>query len=288
MTGMLDRIDRVQMAVPDRKAAAACWIAILGAEPDREDRVTTLAARRTRLRIGQGFVEILEPDGEGAIAEAVRANGAHLFAAGASSPDLDALLARIRSRGGSAVVEDGQAYLGADAGLPGLRVVLAPSERRPPVGAVDLLYEVTYLVADAPEVVARCADVFGLDASHFVPIESPHYGYRGTLTLFDPGRLDRFEIVHPGVATKTMGRFFAKRGASLYMAFAESGSLAAIEDRARSRGAGCTAFPPANQRDAHGMQTLFLHPPALGGMMLGISRRNWAWTWSGSPERAQS
>lgn len=287
MTGMLDRIDRVQLAVPDRRAAAERWVAILGAEPDEEDRVSVLAARRSRLRIGSGFVEILEPDGAGPIADAVKAHGAHLFAAGASSPDLDALLARIESRGGTPVVEGGQAYFGPDPNLPGLRVVLSPSESRRSVGAVDKLYEVTHLVADAPAAVARCADLFGLDASGFVPIDSQHYGYRGTLTLFDRNRLDRFEVVHPGVATKTMGRFFAKRGASLYMAFAESDSLAAIEERARSRGDGCTAVPPADQRDEHGMQTLFLHPATLGGMMLGISRRNWAWTWSGHPERAR-
>jgi len=285
---MLDRIDRVQMAVPDRKAAAAGWIAILGAEPDGEDRISALAARRTRLRLGDGAIELLEPDGEGAVAQAVRANGAHLFAAGASSADLDALLARLRSLDATVVVEAGQAFVAPVAGLAGLRLVLSRSERRPAVGAVDGLYEVTYLVADAPSATARCADVFGLDAESFVPIESPHYGYRGTLTLFHPDRLHRFEIVHPHVATQTMGRFFAKRGPSLYMAFAESGELPAIEERARARGAGFTAVPGAGERDAEGLQTVFLHPPALGGMMLGISRRKWAWTWSGHPERARS
>lgn len=284
---MLDRIDRVQLAVPDRKAAAAGWTAILGAEPDGEDRVSALAARRTRLRLGDGAVELLEPDGEGAVAQALRACGAHLFAAGASSPDLDALLARLRSRGARFDVEAGQAFVAPVAGLPGLRLVLSRSERRPSVGAVDALYEVTHLVADAAGATSRCAEVFGLDARSFVPIESPHYGYRGTLTLFHPDRLDRFEIVHPHVATQTMGRFFAKRGPSLYMAFAESGELSAIEDRARDGGAGFTGVPAADERDGQGLQTLFLHPPALGGMMLGISRRRWAWTWSGRPERAR-
>jgi hypothetical protein len=30
---------------------------------------------------------------------------------------------------------------------------------------------------------------------------------------------------------------------------------------------------------------LFIHPKALGGMMLGVSRATHAWTWSGHPER---
>ncbi len=264
-------------------------MAILGGEPAGEDRIAALAARRSRLRVGDGFVEILEPDGEGPLAAAVRARGAHLFAAGASTPDLDAFLAELRARGGSAVVEGRQAFLAAsDSGSPGLRLVVSPSERRPPVGAIDALYEVTNLVADATTAVAGCARRLGLDPKPFVPIESPNYGYRGTLTLFHPDRLDRFEIITPFVAEKTMGRFFAKHGASLYMAFAESADLAGIEDRARARGAGLTAEPPAGRRDARGAHTVFLHPPALGGMMLGISRRTWAWTWSGHPERARA
>jgi hypothetical protein len=39
------------------------------------------------------------------------------------------------------------------------------------------------------------------------------------------------------------------------------------------------AVPDAN--------TLFLHPSALGGPMLGLSRPTQAWQWSGHPERVE-
>ncbi len=32
------------------------------------------------------------------------------------------------------------------------------------------------------------------------------------------------------------------------------------------------------------IDSMFLHPDALGGMMLGISRQTQAWSWSGRPD----
>jgi hypothetical protein len=285
---VLTRIDRVQMAVPDRAAAAKGWVGLLGAEHEGDDRLAVLAARRSVYRLGDGRVELLEPDGTGAVAEAVGRRGPHLFAAGASSPDLGALLGRLRELGVEALTEAGQIHLDPGAsGGSGLRVVVSVDESLPRVGAIDGFYEVTNLVHDAKAAVERCAGLFGLDGSAFVPIDSPHYGYDGSLTLFDPERLDRFEMITPRVPENTMGRFFARFGETLYMAFAESGELPAVEERAREAGAGFTAVPPAADRDTRGPHTIFLHPAALGGMMLGLSRRSYAWRWSGHPERVE-
>ncbi|MEN8181948.1 MAG: VOC family protein [Myxococcota bacterium] len=225
---MLKRIDRLQMAVPDRDAVAKGWSELLGAEPAGEDRVASLSARRTRLRLGSGFVELLEPDGAGRIGDAVAKRGAHLYAAGAATDDFAALVAHLRSQGIDPV-EEGDA---------------------------------------------------------FVPIDSKHYGYAGTLTLFDRDRLGRFEVITPHDPRNTMGRFFSRFGESFYMAFAESHALGAIEARAREIRAGHTPEPPSEGRvgDAN---TVFLHPAALGGMMLGLSRPTQAWQWSGHPERVE-
>jgi len=165
--------------------------------------------------------------------------------------------------------------------------VISPDEPHETVGAVSGFYEVTNLVHDVKLACERLVDLFGLDSGAFVPIASREFGYDGTLTLFDPDRLDRFEAITPRVPDNTMGRFFAKRGESLYMAFAESAELASIEARLRDRGAGFTAVPPEGHRGPRGAHTLFLHPPGLGGMMLGLSRPGYAWTWSGSPDRAR-
>jgi len=285
---MLKRIDRVQMAVPERSAVAAHWIELLGAEPAGEDRVRCLAARRTRLRLGDGFVELLEPDGAGPIGDAVRKRGAHLHAAGVVTDDLSALTAHLRGLGFEAALEGGQAFVDpTTAGQVGFRVVVSPEEERERVGEVDFFYEVTLLVEDAAASARSCAALFGLDARAFVPIRSEHYGYTGVLTLFDSEQLGRFEVIRPEDPGKTMGRFFSRFGSCFYMAFAESSALATVEARARQRGVGHTPEPPAEGRSGE-PDVLFLHPAALGGMMLGLSRPTQAWQWSGHPERVEA
>jgi len=284
---VLTRIDRIQLAVPDRRAATGGWQTLLQAEPVGEDRVACLAARRSRLRLGDGYVELLEPDGAGPVADAVAKRGGHLYAAGAATNEFEGLVAHLRSQGIDAAVEGEQAFVDpAAAGEVGFRVVLSRDHELERMGAVDFFYEATLLVADAKTAARRCATLFALDAGAFVPIASKAYGYAGTLTLFHRDRLGRFEVITPDDAAKTMGRFYARFGECFYMAFAESHSLAAIEARAREQGVGVTPVSPDGDQTG-GADTLFLHPPALGGMMLGLSRPTQAWQWSGHPERVE-
>jgi len=275
------------LAVPDRSSAAERWTHLLGAEPASEDRVACLAAQRTRLRLGDGYIELLEPDGSGPIADAVAKRGAHLYAAGATTDDVAALVAQLQSQGLDAAMEGDQAFVDpSTAGEVGFRVVISREQDRPAVGDVDFFYETTLLVENAEEAAASCARIFSLDPTAFVPIASKEYGYSGSLTLFDRDRLGRFEVITPVDPAKTMGRFFARFGESFYMAFGESHSLAAIEERAREMNAGFTVVPPKESR-LGGADTLFLHASALGGMMLGLSRPSQAWQWSGHPERVE-
>jgi hypothetical protein len=272
---VLTRIDRIQLAVPDAVPVAEAWSALLGAEGAGEDRVACLAARRTNLRLGGGWVEILEPDGGGMVADAILQRGSHLFAAGIAMADPTDLRLKLGEREVPHEVEGDQVFL--DVGH-GLRLVLSPDKPEPTIGAVDELYEVTNLVDDAQVVSDRFADLFGLHPSQFAPIASKEYGYTGVLTLFDPDRLHRIEVIHPGDPAKTMGRFYGRFGESLYMCFAETGELPAITDRAKDLGVPTTPV---------GDHTLFVHPGGLGGVMLGLSRRTYAWTWSGHPERVE-
>ena len=284
---MLTRIDRIQLAVPDIERAVTGWIELLRAEPAGDDTIECLAARRSRLRLGDGWIELLEPDGAGPVQEAIARRGAHLFSAGAATDDLDELVAHLRALGVDPTLENGQAYVDpAQTGI-GLRIVLSHDEPLEAVGDASFLYEVTLLVDEAPNAARRCAELFALDTGAFVPIESAHYGYSGTLTLFDRDRLARFEMITPNDPDKTMGRYFARLGSSFYMAFAESPELAAIEERAIEQGVGFTAEPPIHNRDGAGAHTVFIHPSALGGMMLGLSRPTQAWSWSGHPERVE-
>ena len=91
------------------------------------------------------------------------------------------------------------------------------------------------------------------------------------------------ETIFPHDGAKTMGRYFAKRGPGLYMCYGEAEDVAAIRDRALEQA-------PADWTGSRGEANpdgLFLHPRALGGVMLGVSRTSVAWRWSGSPGRVR-
>ena len=283
---MLVNIYRYQMAVTNSHACVKAWQHLLGAELAGIDEVNHLNATRTRLRLGTGFIEILEPKGPGIVADAVDARGPHFFAAGASTHDMTGVVEQLAKFTDNVLTESGQMYvLGADVGIPGLRLVISQHEERPSVGAIDYIYEATLLAADAQQQTERFAEVFNLDAQSFVNIDSPRFGYNGTLTLFKERELHRFEVISPINPETTMARFFRKIGPCLYMGFAETNELWNIEQKAKASDFGMTIDRPDDRSDALVADQIWMHPATLGGMMLGLSRPSMAWSWSGSPER---
>jgi hypothetical protein len=281
---VITRIDRIQLAVAEPAPVAAAFRRLLGAEGVGEDRVAALAARRTTLRLGGSEVELLAPDGEGEVARALRAGRGGLFAAGLATAEPGRLRERLAARGVACHEEGGQLLLAESAlGVPGLRTVVSPEAEREPAGLLRFLYEVTLLVPDWKGAAEVLAERLGLDAGHFAPIRSAEYGYEGTLTLFREGALDRIEAVTPGDPAKTMGRFFARRGPSLYMVYAESDQSHELRERLLADAPAAWTGP----RDGAVPDNLFVHPKALGGLLLGVSRTSFAWTWSGHPERVR-
>jgi hypothetical protein len=279
---VLARVDRIQIAAPERRDVVAAFAGVFGAEVVREDRVACLAAARSVLRLGTSEVEVLEPDGVGRIADWLGRSGTGLFGAGFAAPDPHALAAHWRALGRAFAEEREQLFLSAESSdLPGLHAVVSRLEEREPIGLVRALYEVTLLAADHAEIARRVAGVFGLDAGRFHAIRSEPYGYAGTLTLFRGDALDRIEVVTPFDDTKTMGRFFRRHGPRLYMAYAESDDPAAIRTRLLEHAPRHWTGP----RDAKQPDNLYVHPKALGGVLLGVSRTSFGWTWSGHPER---
>ncbi len=151
------------------------------------------------------------------------------------------------------------------------------------MGLVKWLYEVTNLVDDHQQAAAFYTDMFGLDATKFSPIQSEQYGYTGQLTLFNPPQqLDRIELSQITEPSRAMGRFHARRGQSIYMGYVETDDVAAVQSALEAQGARYTGR--TNDPNPEG---LFIHPTALHGMLLGVSRTNLAWTWSGRPELAK-
>jgi hypothetical protein len=286
---MLTEIDRVLLATPDAAEAAAKWRARIGAEEIGCDRIASLSARRTTLRAGSSDIEILEPDGEGLLADELKRRGrAHLFAAGASSPNAGKVAEHAAKMGAQVHAEDGRYRITiAIEGAP-IRFVISDEAERTKAGDVDFLYEATVLAADQARAVDRIAEIFALDKTHFTTITSEAFGYTGVLTLFREGALHRFEVITPTDMAKTMGRYYAREGASFYMAFAESAAIGDIERMAQVSKAGFTVDRPETRAATLNPDQLWLHPPALGGMMLGISRPTMAWRWSGHPERVEA
>lgn len=279
---MLERVDRIQMAVADLTATGQAFRDILGAEPARETESDYLDARRTILTLGATEVELCAPRGAGLVRAHLDRWGPGLLTAGFSVPSVPALRARLIAEDVEFTNEGDQTYLEPGETV-GMRVVISPAGSRRAVGLVSHLYEVTnVIVSPWAEAAKRYARLFGLDPAHFSPIRSDRFGYTGTLALFDPpARLDRIEISQVTDPGSAMGRWAAKRGDSLYMCYAETEDVGAIVRRLGRHQARFTprGGDPAVERDG-----LWIHPSALGGLLLGISRTTVAWEWSGRPQ----
>jgi catechol 2,3-dioxygenase-like lactoylglutathione lyase family enzyme len=276
---MLTGVDRILVAVRDAAKAAETFGALLGAEVRRESESRTLGARRWTLAFGESEVELLEPAGTGPVSTFTERWGDGLFAAGFATAEGTALAGRLASRGVRFTEEGGQLHLPPEA-LDGMRIVISPEERRSGPGPVGHLYEVTKMTAHWRTSADGIADLFDLDPARFSPITSEAFGYTGSLLLFDPpARLDRIELAQVTDPASAMGRFVARRGTSLYMCFVETDAPDAIVERLEQRGARWTDAP-GDQNAEH----LFIHPASLHGILMGVSRTNLAWMWSGRPD----
>ncbi len=278
---MLERVDRLQLAVRDRSEAVGTFRDILGAQEVRQDRVTALNADRTVMQAGECEFELLQPAGDGPVARYLERWHEGIYAAGFSTRDVSAVARRLNDAGVVFQQEGGQLFIDADQ-TRGMPTVISASAQRQRVGLITWLYEVTNIVEDHQEAAAFYASAFGLDAARFAPIRSEEFGYVGTLTLFEPpARLDRIELTQITQPSLAMGRFFARRGPSIYMCFVETDDVSAIGRRLEARGA---RYAAATRETG----TIFIHPTALHGMLMGVSVTNMAWTWSGRPELARA
>jgi catechol 2,3-dioxygenase-like lactoylglutathione lyase family enzyme len=280
---MLKGVDRVQIAVADLDSAEKIATAVFGAEILRRDQLAPLGARRATLQAGTSLLELVEPDGAGPVQEFVRRWGSGLFAAGFSVDDLDAAAHHLEKQGAKFQRSLGQLFLDPSATL-GMRVVLSARHERVPVGLIKCIYEVTNLVGSWRAAAEKYAALFALDPAKFVPIESKDFGYTGVLTMYDsPARLDRIEIAEIIKPELAMGRYHRKRGDSLYMFFVETDDVSAIAQRIEAAGSRANVW----RHDEAGAAEMFIHPNQFLGVLVGVSRSEVAWTWSGDPERAR-
>src|SRR5262245_42488811 len=276
---MLDRCDRVQIAVHDAAKAAQRFGQLLGGEIARRDHSRHLAAKRTVLAVGESEFELCEPNGAGLTQDFVSRRGEGLMTAGYCTADLDRMVKRWQGLGVGYDHDGEQLYLapGVTFGLP---IVISESRYRPRVGPVSFLYETTNtLVSDWRRVAAVYAGLFGLDPARFSDIGSDRFGYVGTLTLFaPPNRLDRIELSQVTDEVHAMGRFAKKWGDSLYMCYVEVHDWPAVRGRLLDAGA---RYTPRGSDPASDPDGGWVHPKELHGLLLGVSRTGLAWEWSG-------
>jgi hypothetical protein len=281
---MLERVDRMQLAVRDRARASQTFVALLGAEPAREETSDHLNAACSILSIGESELELCEPRGPGVVQDFLDRWGEGLLHAGYATSRLDALAAHLERLGAAHTREGDRLYIPGTttAGFP---MVVSKLVERPRVGPVSFFYEATNtLDSDWRAVAARYAELFALDASKFSPIASDRFGYEGTLTLFDPpARLDRIELSQTFAdRPSAMRRFVERRGGdSLYMCYVETHDFDAL--KARLVGGGATLTPRGGDVESE-RDGVWVHPRNLHGMLLGVSRTTLAWEWSGRPE----
>lgn len=281
---MLDRVDRMVLAVTDRERATETFCRLFGARFERDAASQTLTAQRSIVRIGESELELCQPTGPGRTQAHLDRWGEGLMAAGYASTRLPALLDRLTAKQVAFERDGEQAFIPASSTF-GFPMMLSPWVEKERVGPVSFIYEATNaLDTDWRVVSARYADLFGLDASRFSEIGSERFGYAGTLTLFDPpARLDRIELSQTFAGKGgAMRRFVERRGGDgLYMCYIETDRFDELKNRLLMAGAVLTPRGPdiASERD-----NLWVHPKSLHGMLMGISRETFAWDWSGRPE----
>jgi len=284
---LIERVDRMQLAVRERAAAEETFTRLLGAERAREDESAYLNASRTILSIGESELELCEARGPGVVRDFVERWGEGLLCAGFATSQMEALAVHLDSIAAAYMREGEQLYLPGTttAGFP---MVISRLRARPRVGPVSFFYEATNtLESDWSKAAALYTRLFELDPEKFSPIASDRFGYQGTLTLIDPpARLDRIELSQTFAGRPSAMRGFVERrgGDSLYMCYLETDAYDRLQNRLLAGGA--TLIPRGMSIEAE-RDGCWVHPKSLHGLLLGISRTSLAWEWSGRPELVQ-
>lgn len=266
---MFTGIDRVQIVTPDRSGVAAAWERSVGASVDREDAVSVLGAARTVLRVGVSEVELLEPDGDGPVSGFMAETGGRggIFAVGFATTELDAVRSHFSARSVECSEEGDQLFVGTDAvSGGGFRAVISPDVERERAGVMTRLRQVTYLVADREQSATSLAETFAFDPDDFGTTESPEFGFAAVNVHVTAERRHDVETATPTDDDKAMGRFLLRRGPSFYMCFGESDDLPGLRDLLMQHSPEDWTGP----RDGE-LSTIFVHPKALGGVMLGVA-----------------
>lgn len=260
---MLQRTDRVCLAVPDAGKAAEDFAAIFDTliVDVSLDKITN--AVRTTLQWGQDQVELFEPQGDGPVADFLDGGHSGLFAGGFASADPEAVAARLQERGVNVHQQSTARFMVLPDEFNGTGVVLTKTQEHDRIGLNDKIWQITYAVPDIKAAVANYSLLFGLEETFTNYYTSDNFGYEGAITWFDArvgGMLDSLEYLEPNDDSMAVARFVRRNGNGIYMASVETDDIPAIKQRVTSTGNGWQGT------DFGG----FIHPKRLHGLLLGL------------------
>lgn len=282
---MLEHVDRILVAVRSLDDAERNYANILAASRVEDFESPWLNARIRRMALGSTQVELCQPLGEGVVQMHLAIRGEGLLYGGVTTADLHAFKQHLTASHVRYAEADARLYL-EPADLYGMPLVVSQASRNVRAeGPIEFLYELTMVLRSRWQDVAdHYARGLGLQPERNVGITFERFGYVGTLMMFDPDRLDRIELSEAHDPSFAMGRFSAKHGDALYMCYAQTDDLADVIARLERHEARYTRRTQTPvERDG-----LWIHPSALNGVLLGISRHSLAWQWSGRPDRVQA
>lgn len=97
---LFKKLDHVVIATTDLADALQKWEHCVGLTEDKTlENPLGAGFRAARLPIGESFIELVQPDGEGRFAEQVAERGEGLFSISLEVDDLDAAIAHLRTNG---------------------------------------------------------------------------------------------------------------------------------------------------------------------------------------------
>lgn len=264
---MLERTDRVALAVPECGPAIETFARIFDTQVVDDRRDAEAGARRVTLQWGRDQLELFAPTEPGPVADFLAQGRRGLFAGGFSLADPAPLASRLE-REGVRVHEQGDGrFVVFPADLDGTGVILSKRVEHERVGLNDKIWQITFAVPHREDALAKYSRLFGLESMFTNRYVSDRFGYDGAITWFDArdgGLLDSLEYLDPTDPEKAVARFVGKVGNGIYMASIETDDVAEVRQRVTSTGPGWDGM---SDGDFGG----FIHPLRLHGLLLGLT-----------------
>lgn len=211
---MLTHLDRIVLAVRERRPVVRALQRLLDAELVSHGPLPVRAAERTVLRAGIGEIEVLSPKGVGPVADFIGRNGPGVFAVGFATDEMEKFRSHLEVQAVSFEESDDQLLVTSDKGadLPGLNLVFTAARLRGSIGRLQRFCGATLLHRFVePESLLR---ILGVHHSQISRVETT--GFTGSVIHLGHGLLNHLAILAPSGLESAIARSFYQRGPGIY------------------------------------------------------------------------